>query len=74
MKWKEIEKQYQGEWVFVEVTAFDEDYNVIEGNVLIHDTDNERFWREVNQLESSEKKDFAVHYLGDVPEDMAVML
>ena len=73
MKWEKIEEQYKGEWVFVEVTAFSEDYNVIEGNVVIHDPDDGQFWDKVKKFEK-DGKDFAVEYLGDVPENFGVML
>lgn len=43
MTWEEIERQYKGEWVLVEVTKISEDYEVLEGNILCHDADEEAF-------------------------------
>ena len=74
MKWEEIEKQHKDQWVFVEVTQMDEDYEVLEGNVIFHDPDDRRFWKKVKQYQPKEHKDFAMRYIGEPPEDWAVML
>jgi hypothetical protein len=74
MKWQEVEKRYKHEWVFVEITKMDDDYEVLEGNVLIHDADDERFWKKVDAFEPDAHKRVAIRYIGEPPEDWAVML
>ena len=71
MKWEEIEKQYKGEWVFLEVTKANEDYDVLEAEVLCHDSDEEDFLKKTKNFQP---KAFAIRYIGDVPEDWAVMV
>ena len=71
MKWEEIEQKFQNEWVIVEVTRADEDYEVLEGNVLYHDPNDDRFWKEVKQFKP---KTFTIRYIGEPPKDWAVML
>ena len=71
MKWKEIEKQYKGEWVFVEVTKANEVYDVLEAEVLCHDRDEENLLKKAKDFHP---KSFAIRYVGDVPEDWAVMV
>jgi len=74
MKWEEIEKQYKDQRVFVEVTKMDEDYEVLEGNVVFSDTNEKRFWKRVKHFQPGAHKDFAAQYMGEPPEDWAVML
>ena len=74
MEWKEIEKRYKDEWVFVEVAKMDDNYEVLEGNILIHDSEDERFWKRVDAFEVNAHKRVAIRYIGEPPQDWAVML
>ena len=71
MKMDEIRRQYEGEWVLIEYTELDEDLRVVEGDVIAHSPNREEIYR---QLLGTKGKDVAIEYLGDVPEDLAVML
>ncbi len=71
MNWKEIEQRFKDEWVLVEVTQASEDYEIVEGEVLCHDPDEDRFRKQVDPLHP---KEFAIRYIGEPPTDWAVML
>ncbi len=71
MKWEEIEKEYKGEWVFVEVTKTNEDYDILEAKVLCHAPDEEALLKESKNFHP---KALAIRYIGDVPSDWAVMV
>jgi len=71
MKWEEIEQQYKGEWVFVDVTKNNEDYDILEAEVLCHDRDEETLLKKTKNFHPQA---LAIRYIGDVPEDWAVMV
>ena len=71
MKMEEIQKRYTGEWVLIEYTMLDEQLNVVEGEVIAHAPSKEEIYC---QLLKTSGKDVAIEYLGEVPEDLAVML
>ena len=72
MKWEEIKKRFDGEWVLIEVEKTGaETFDILEGEVLYHDVDEDKVRRRLRELHP---KKFAVRYVGDVPSDFAVML
>ncbi len=71
MKMQQIRKLYKGEWVLIEYTKLDEDLKVVEGEVIAHSPNKEEIYR---KLLKTKGKDIAIEYLGEVPEDLAVML
>ena len=72
MKWEDIRSQFDGEWVLIEVTkAKDETFEILEGEILYHNTDEESVRNKVQELQP---KAFAVRYMGETPEDFALML
>ncbi len=71
MKMEEIRKRYGGEWVLIEYTTLDEQLRVCEGEVIAHSANKDEIYR---QLLNTRGKDVAIEYLGQVPEDLAVML
>jgi hypothetical protein len=71
MKMEEIRKRYLDEWVLIEYTKLDDDLNVIEGEVIAHSPSREQIYRE---LLNTKGKDVAIEYLGEVPQDLTVML
>jgi len=71
MKMEEIRKRYRGKWVLIEYTKLDENLNVVEGKVIAHSPKKDEIYI---QLLETKGKDVAVEYLGEVPEDVAVML
>jgi hypothetical protein len=53
MKWKEIQRQYKDEWVLIEATQFDEEnYEILEGEVLCHSNDYEKFAKQSQEIET----------------------
>ncbi len=50
MKWEEVEKRDKGEWVFVEVTKANEDYDVLEAEVLCHHPDEDVLFRKAKNF------------------------
>ena len=71
MKMEEIRKHYRDEWVLIEYTKLDDDLNVIEGEVIAHSPNKDEIYREIINTKG---KDVAIEYLGEIPEDLAVML
>lgn len=71
MKWEHIEKEFKGEWVLIECTKMDEEFSLVEGEVLFHHPDKDKVYRKLLELKP---KNYTIEYLGEVPEDLAVML
>jgi hypothetical protein len=71
MKMAEIRERYKDEWVLIEYTKLDEELNVVEGEVIAHSPSRDEIYR---QLVKTTGRDIAIEYLGEVPEDLAVML
>lgn len=71
MEMTEIRKRYRGEWVLIEYTELDDELSVIDGEVIAHSPNREEIYR---QLLKTRGKDIAIEYLGEVPENVAVML
>ena len=66
-----IRKQYVGEWVLIAYTELDDELRVVRGQVLAHSPDRDEIYR---KLLSVGGQRVAVEYLGEVPEDLAVVL
>jgi hypothetical protein len=66
-----IREQYAGEWVLIAYTELDEELRVVRGQVLAHSPDRDEIYR---KLLSVSGQQVAVEYLGEVPEDLAVVL
>jgi hypothetical protein len=71
MNLEEIKKKFKDEWVLIEYTKLDENLAVLEGEVLAHSSDRDTIYKE--QLRYKDKQ-LSIEYLGDAPEDWAVML
>lgn len=62
----EIQKLYPNEWALIEFTELDDEYNVVDGEVIAHSPSKE----EIDQiLASSHQPKIAVEYLGTWPDD-----
>uniref|UniRef100_A0A7C6A804 DUF5678 domain-containing protein n=1 Tax=candidate division WOR-3 bacterium TaxID=2052148 RepID=A0A7C6A804_UNCW3 len=71
MKMSEIKKKYRNQWLLIEVSKFDNNYDVIEGKVLVHSP----FENDIYQaLLKYKGKKLAIEYVGKLPEEMAVLL
>jgi len=67
----EIKKKYHNEWLLIEVSKFDKDYNVIEGKVIA----NSPFKSDIySALLRCKGKKIAIEYVGELPKEMAVLL
>lgn len=71
MTWSEIEAQYEGQWVLIAYEELDEDLNVVRGEVLAHSPDRDVVYQELLRLNGQK---VAIEYVGEVPEDLAVVL
>jgi len=71
MSLETIKEQYAGEWVLIAYTEVDDDMRVIQGQVLAHSPDRDEVYR---KLLSVRGQQVAVEYMGEVPEDLAVVL
>ncbi len=73
MKLDEIRRRYAGEWVLIEYDRLDDHLRVVEGRVLAHSPDRDEIYRRLRELKGRKKR-LAVEFLGEIPEDVAVML
>jgi hypothetical protein len=71
MKWKDIKKNFENQWVLIEVKNADENFNVLEGEVLAHSKDKDEIYQELLKIRP---KEFSIEYTGEVPEDLAVVM
>ncbi|HLC16806.1 MAG TPA: hypothetical protein VJL89_11345 [Thermodesulfovibrionia bacterium] len=72
MKWEEIEKNFDGEWVLIECIKVDSDtFRVLEGNVLYHSADMGRVYSKLLEIRP---KEYTIEYIGELPENPAVVL
>ena len=71
MSMQEIKDQFKGEWVLISYGELDEDLNVLRGEVLAHSVHRDEIYQ---RLLSLKEKRTAVEYLGEIPEDWAVVL
>jgi hypothetical protein len=68
---REIEKQYESEWVLVEDPQTNEALEVEGGRVRWHSKDRDEVYRKAVELRP---KRFAMLYTGKMPEDTAIIL
>ena len=71
MRLDELLKSYRNEWLLIEVHKFDEDYNVVDGNVLVHSPIKEDIYKALLRVKS---ENVAIEYAREVPDNFAVML
>ncbi len=71
MSLQEMRERYYGQWVLVGYEELDDDLTVRRGRVLAHSPDKDELYRQLLTLRGQR---IAVEYLGEVPEDLAVVL
>lgn len=71
MKFDEIKRRFKGEWVLIERIEVDDEFRIVEGKVLYHDPDKDKVYRKLLELRP---KRYAIEYMGEPPEDLAMML
>lgn len=71
MSIEEMEKKFDSEWILIDEPLTDETLNVLGGRVLHHSKDRDEVYRQAVALRP---KRSAVIYLGDIPENTAIVL
>jgi len=71
MNLEAIKEKHLGEWVLIAYTELDDDMRIIKGEVLAHSPDRDEIYR---KLLSIRGRRVAVEYMGEIPEDLAVVL
>ena len=71
MTFEEIQQNYDGEWVLIAYSSTDENLPVIKGKVLAHSLNKEETYQ---ALESATEEHLAIEYMGQVPEDLDLIL
>ena len=67
----EINARYAPDWVLIGEPQTDEFQHLLAGKVLFHSPDREEVYRKAIELRPGR---FAFRYLGELPEDMALIL
>jgi len=57
--------------VLIECVKVNDEFQVVEGKVLYHNADKDKVYRKLLELRP---KEYTIEYVGEVPEDLAVML
>ena len=71
MSLQEMRERYHGQWVLVGYEELDDDLNVLRGHVLAHSPSKDEVYR---QLLNMRGKKVSVEYMGEIPEDLVVVL
>jgi hypothetical protein len=71
MKWEQIQEEYKEKWVLLENVQVDADMNILEGKVIHCHADKDNIMRKLLKIRP---KNFAMEYIGEISEDIAVML
>jgi len=71
MMFQKMIEKFKDEWILVDVKEVDENFNLIEGEVLAHSKDKEEVYKKL--LEIRPKK-FSIEFTGKIPEELAVVL
>ena len=71
MTFEEIKLHYDGQWVLIAYTETDEELQVVKGKVIAHSINKEDIYQ---ALESATEQPLAIEYMGQVPEDLALIL
>ncbi|MGH9800652.1 MAG: hypothetical protein ACRD82_09830 [Blastocatellia bacterium] len=67
----EISSCYPNEWLLIADTELDEDLNIVKGEVVAHSSNRDEVY---GKLTSIKGRSFAIEYVGEPPEDWAVVL
>ena len=73
---EEMRERYPGEWVLIGCVELDPDMRIVQGKVLAHSLDRNEVYRQIPQmlLIDDQIVAVAVEYMGEVPEDVVVVL
>ena len=67
----EMKAHFEGEWVLVGDPETDKNLQVLSGKVLWHSKDRDELYRKARHLRP---RSSAILYLGEIPQDVAVVL
>lgn len=70
---KEINKKYNGQWVFLINCKTNDDDNLIEGEVVLHSKSREEIFLNMNKY-SNHPSMTSIRYAGKIPEEVNVIL
>jgi hypothetical protein len=71
MKMSVIKKRYHNQWLLIEVSKYDGDYNIKEGKVLANSAFKAKIYQALLKYTG---KNLAIEYVGELPKEMAVLL
>jgi len=71
MSLEAIKKEFAGEWVLIAYTELDDEMRVTKGQVLAHSPNRDEVYQKLLAIRGQQ---VAVEYMGEVPEDLAVVL
>ncbi len=71
MKWEDIKKNFEDEWVLIKVDKVSDNFDLLEGEVLANSKDKDQVYRKLLEIKP---KEFMIEYTGEIPEDLAVVL
>jgi hypothetical protein len=71
---EEMKHRYYGEWILVACTEMNAQLNPIRGEVIAHSTDRDTIYDEIAAHRHDRAGTLAIEYMGDIPEDWAVVL
>ncbi|MFQ5627240.1 MAG: hypothetical protein ACE5I1_00650 [bacterium] len=69
----DILKQYDREWLLIEVQKWDEEWHPVEGKVIFHSPMSDDVLKEMLKLKGK-GIDIAMRYAGEFPEDIAILV
>jgi hypothetical protein len=71
MTMDEIERRFDAEWVLLDNLQTTDGSTVTAGRVVWHSPNRDEVWDKALEIQSN---DIAVFYIGDVPEDVAILI
>jgi len=70
---QDVNKKFDGEWVFLINCTADEDGNLITGEVVIHSKSRDEVFREMQKYRTVDTLS-SIRYVGKLPEGVEVIL
>jgi hypothetical protein len=72
---EEMKSRYHGEWLLVDCQEMDDDMNVVRGKVVAHFSEQAALYEAIADYRTNHNKGtLAIEYVGEIPEDWAVLL
>ncbi|MBS4028520.1 MAG: hypothetical protein KGZ58_07765 [Ignavibacteriales bacterium] len=74
MKYSTIEKKYKNKWVLLECTKTTEDFKILDANVLASAKQKEELYEPRRKISGKTSSLIAIEYLGEIPEDIVLIM